>query len=568
MQQLFFKDLTLSAPLLKAIEDLGYVQPSPIQAAAIPVALTGVDLIGQAQTGTGKTASFALPLLEKIDITQKNVQAIILCPTRELAVQVCDEIKKLAKYLPECYILPIYGGASIDNQIRFLRKGVQIVVGTPGRVIDHLERRTLSLSHVNTVVLDEADEMLNMGFRDDIESILQTVPKSRQTLFFSATMPQPILELTQKYQNQPKLIKIVPKELTSVNVEQQYFQVKPDAKVELLARLIEAHDIELGIVFCNTKQGVDDLVMALNRLRIPAEGLHGDMSQAVRNQVMGKFKSKILKLLVATDVAARGIDVDNVEAVFNFDVPFDPEYYVHRIGRTGRAGKKGRSFTFLGGRKESFRLKDIERYAKITIEKGVIPSVVDLHQMRQAKFLDQLRDLIAQNNIDSYLPVMEQLEAEGFTAEQVAAALLKMAGFPLKPPATTYSDIQDTSGENHSRREFDGKGKSSSYGRGARDDKQSPKKWEKKARISKSPMTKLFVNAGAKQKISKTDVLGVIAQQGGITGKNVGLIEIHDHYALVDVPTNEANIVLEKLSRCHIKGKKVNFRLASNKFVD
>ena len=363
METVRFDELDLCQEILRGVKEMGFEEASPIQAQAIPVAMQGYDVIGQAQTGTGKTAAFGIPVLEKVNLNKdiKHPQALILCPTRELAVQAAEEIRKLAKYMHGIKVLPIYGGQDINKQIRAL-KGTQVIIGTPGRVMDHLRRKTIRCDYVNTIVLDEADEMLNMGFREDIETVLEYIPtEDRQTILFSATMPKAILEITKNYQKpDAKMIKVVKKELTVPKIEQYYLDVKRKDKIEVLTRLLDFYEPKLSLVFCNTKKMVDDLTEVLKGRGYFAEGLHGDMSQAQRDRVMKSFRSGKTDILIATDVAARGIDVDDVEAVFNYDIPQDDEYYVHRIGRTGRAGRTGRSFTFVKG-KEVYKLKDIMR---------------------------------------------------------------------------------------------------------------------------------------------------------------------------------------------------------------
>src|SRR3954469_15696716 len=331
-----FSELGLSPEILKAIDKLGFEQAAPIQAEAIPVLMSGRDIVGQSQTGSGKTAAFGIPAIEKVDTSKRAVQVLILCPTRELAVQVSEELHKLAFFKRGIHVLPIYGGQSYDRQIYGLRQGAQIVIGTPGRLMDHMRRGTLRLDKTKMVILDEADVMLDMGFRDDMEFILQAVPAERQTVFFSATMPRAIQELIKKYARNPENVRIEQKALTVPTVDQAYYEVDRRFKIELLTRLIDIHDLKLGIIFCNTKRMVDELVDHLNAQGYSADRLHGDMSQAQRDRVMTKFRRSGLEFLVATDVAARGIDVDDVEVVFNYDLPYDGEDYVHRIGRTGR----------------------------------------------------------------------------------------------------------------------------------------------------------------------------------------------------------------------------------------
>lgn len=375
-----FEEMCLDTRIMRAIAEMGFEQPSPIQAQSIPIAVEGKDMIGQARTGTGKTASFGIPMLQRINPKDKNLQAIVLCPTRELAIQSANEIRKLAKFLHGIKVLPIYGGQEISKQIRSLKGGVQIVIGTPGRVMDHLRRHTLKPQTVDIVVLDEADEMLNMGFREDIETILGQLPEERQTMLFSATMPKPILEIAKRYLHEPEIVKVIQKELTVPKIEQYYYEVNPRKKNEVLSRLLDMYDPSLSLVFCNTKRKVDELVADLKGRGYFAEGLHGDMKQSQRDRVMNGFRNGRTDILVATDVAARGIDVDDVEAVFNYDVPQDDEYYVHRIGRTGRAGREGRAFTLVVG-KEIYKLKDIQRYCKTKIRRQPIPSVNDVSQI-------------------------------------------------------------------------------------------------------------------------------------------------------------------------------------------
>ena len=423
--QILFSSLDISEEVLHAVTDMGFVSPSPIQAEAIPPILAGRDVIGQAQTGTGKTAAFGIPALELIDIQNRSVQVLILCPTRELALQVAEEIKKLAKYKRGVRIEAIYGGDSIERQIRSLKSGVHIVIGTPGRVMDHMERNTLKLDNVKMMILDEADEMLDMGFREDIENILADMPEERQTILFSATMSKPIMQITQKFLQDPVLVKVVKRELTATNIEQVYFEVKPKAKVEVMCRLIDMYDLKLLLVFCNTKRKVDEIVEDLQLRGYQAEGLHGDLRQAQRNNVMGKFRSGTTSILVATDVAARGIDVDDVDAVINFDIPLDEEYYVHRIGRTGRAGKSGRAFSMVG-RDEKYRFREIQTYTKVRVEKGVIPSFEDIVGVRKARFIEQLQQTIQESkDLNLYEDLLTQLHHTGFSTEQIVAALVK-----------------------------------------------------------------------------------------------------------------------------------------------
>lgn len=423
---LTYRDSGIDERIVHAVEEMGFEHMTPIQEQAIPVFLSGKDVIGQAQTGTGKTAAFGIPILEKIDPENKGLQAVVLCPTRELAMQAADELRKFAKYLHGIKVLPIYGGQDIVRQIRNLKGGVQIIVGTPGRVMDHMRRHTIKMEQVHTVVLDEADEMLNMGFREDIETILKEMPEERQTGLFSATMPKPILEITKKYQKDAVFLKMTPKEVTIPLIKQAYYMVRHQDKEEVLCRLMDYYDPARALIFCNTKRMVDELTEHLKARGYEVEGLHGDLSQNQRDTVMNLFKGGRAAVLIATDVAARGIDVDNVEAVFNYDVPEDIEYYVHRIGRTGRAGKTGRSFTLVTQR-EIQKLREIERICHTKIRERKIPSAADITERKADKILREAEAVIREQNIEKALQFVEERSALGsYSALQYAAAFMKM----------------------------------------------------------------------------------------------------------------------------------------------
>ena len=423
MTSKLFSELGLSPEILQAVEKLGFEKASPIQAAAIPVLMTGKDVVGQSMTGSGKTAAFGIPAVEKVDPARREVQVLILCPTRELAIQVSEEIHKLALFKRGIQALPIYGGQSYERQFYGLKQGAQIVIGTPGRVMDHMRRGTLRLETVKMAILDEADVMLNMGFREDIELILQSIPKERQTVFFSATMPKPIRDLIEKYSHEPESVKIEQKAMTVPTVEQIYYEVDRRHKVELLMRLIDLYDLKLGIIFCNTKRMVDDLVDYLEAAGYQADRLHGDMTQNMRDRVMNKFRQSGLEFLVATDVAARGIDVDDVEVVFNYDLPYDVEDYVHRIGRTGRAGKSGRAISLVPYR-ELFQIRNIERFANVRIQRGKVPTVDEVAEAKENVFLDKLRAQLKGGEYTNYEHLLERLLEEGFNSSDVASALI------------------------------------------------------------------------------------------------------------------------------------------------
>jgi ATP-dependent RNA helicase DeaD len=423
MTSKLFSELGLSPALLKAIDRLGYEKAAPIQSEAIPLIMSGSDVIGQSQTGSGKTAAFGIPAVESVDSHLRAVQVIILCPTRELAVQVAEEIFKLSIFKRGVQSVPIYGGQSYDRQLRALKQGVQIVVGTPGRILDHIERGTLRLDQVKMVVLDEADEMLDMGFRDDIEQILKAVPIERQFVCFSATMARPITDLINKFSRNPKTIRIEHKVLTVPTVEQAYYEIRGRSKTEALTRLIDLHDLKLGIVFCNTKQMVGDLTDELVARGYSADRIHGDMSQAQRELVMRKFRNSGLEFLVATDVAARGIDVENIEVVFNYDLPWDEEDYVHRIGRTGRAGRSGRAFSLVAGR-EIYKLQSIERYTRMKIARHQVPSLDEVEEKRTNLFFEKIRAALQRGDFEKESRVVDRLLEQGFSSTDIACAVI------------------------------------------------------------------------------------------------------------------------------------------------
>ena len=414
----------LSPEVAQAIEEMGYETPTPIQREAIPPMLAGRDVIGQAQTGTGKTAAFGIPLVEKIDPALRRVQALVLCPTRELAMQTAGELMKLGRRRAGLIVVPVYGGQPIERQLRALQNGAQVVVGTPGRVMDHMKRGTLNFDELKLAVLDEADEMLDMGFRDDIETILSATSEARQTALFSATMPRPILALASRYLNDPVQVRIEKRELTVEKIEQCYISVRSFHKNELLSRLLTLEDIKLALVFCNTKQGVESVVTELQHRGFSAAGLHGDMRQIERDAIMARYRNGLINVLVATDVAARGLDIDNIEAVFNYDIPLDVEYYVHRIGRTGRAGKEGRAYTFVVGREVS-RMWDYRRItgAKILCRKA--PGAEEVERALCGRVMKEITDRAGGEHSEETHDLARQL-LESADAEQAVAAMLDL----------------------------------------------------------------------------------------------------------------------------------------------
>ncbi|MBR3628446.1 MAG: DEAD/DEAH box helicase [Elusimicrobia bacterium] len=544
MDKLKFTELNLSPEILKAVADMGFEETTPIQSLAIPKMIEGVDLIGQAQTGTGKTAAFGIPILEKILPKEKKVQALIMCPTRELAIQVAEELKALSKYKKGINIVPVYGGQPIVRQMAALHKGAHIVIGTPGRIIDHIERQTIKLDNTKIVVLDEADEMLDMGFRDDIELILKNLSQDKQTVFFSATMPREFLALTKKYQKNPVNIKVVHEKLTVPQTEQLYCEVREHQKLEALARCIDIADAKLSLVFCNTKRRVDEVTAQLQVRGYSADAIHGDMNQTQRDRVMDKFRNCKIEILVATDVAARGIDVDDVEAVFNFDIPQDIESYVHRIGRTGRAGRTGKAYSFVAG-KDIYKIRDIQRYAKVTIKRMPVPSLADVENLRISSFMEKLKETLKKNTFEKYITKIESLITDNITSVDVAAALFEMM-LQVENPEK-HEDIDMT--VNNFERDFSR-------------DKNSKKRFSnsKKNRhgiAKEAGMTRLFMSIGKSKKVRPGDFVGAIAGETGLSGDIVGSIDIFDKFSFVEVPNEYAQQIIDALNNSNIKGHKV-----------
>ena len=565
METVKFDELQLDERIIRAITEMGFEEASPIQAQAIPVAMEGRDMIGQAQTGTGKTAAFGLPLLQKVDPKVKKLQAIVLLPTRELAIQVAEEMRRFAKFMHGVKVLPIYGGQDIVKQIRSLKDGTQIIVGTPGRVMDHMRRKTIKADHVLTVVLDEADEMLNMGFLEDMETILSQLPQERQTLMFSATMPQAIAEIARKFQKDPVTVRVIKKELTVPKVTQYYYEVKPKNKVEVMSRLLDMYAPKLSIVFCNTKRQVDDLVQELQGRGYFAEGLHGDLKQVQRDRVMDSFRNGRTDILVATDVAARGIDVGDVEAVFNYDIPQDDEYYVHRIGRTGRAGREGKAFSLVMG-KEVYKLRDIQRYCKTKIIPQAIPSLNDITDIKVEKILDQVQEVLNDTDLTKMVNIIEKkLMEEDYTSMDLAAALLKMS------MGDESEDIIDSFETARSLDELDSFGRGSSRGRGRERSSYGTRRKGATDRAAvdyvlgegDEKMARLFINIGKAQRITPGDILGAVAGESGIPGRMVGSIDMYDGYTFVDVPGRYADDVLKAMTHAKIKGKNIHVEKAN-----
>ena len=523
-----FDDLNLKKEIIMAIDDLGFEQPTPIQKSAIPIMMEGEDIIGQAQTGTGKTAAFGIPILNKIDTDTRNPQTLILTPTRELAIQITDELRKFSKHLHGIRSLAIYGGQPIERQIKALKSGVQIIVGTPGRLLDHIRRSTIKLHDIKIVVLDEADQMLDMGFLEDIESILNETPQDRQTVLFSATIPKEIKEIARNYQRNPKTVKVVHEKLTVPLIEQYYYEVRPSEKLEVLSRVLDMEKEGLSVIFCRTKKGVDELVESLQSRGYFAEAIHGDLKQVQRDRVMKKFREGTIELLVATDVAARGIDVENVARVINYDIPEDLEYYVHRIGRTGRAGKAGVSYTFVTGRQIGL-LKSIEHFTKSKIKRKQVPTLNDLAERQKEQFKQRIIKTIEAGYLGAYISMIE-LISEEYSSIDVAAALAKIIMEKERVGIIDEAnDILDNQEE------------------------------------AEAGMVRVFLNVGKRDRVRVGDILGAIANEGKIPGNKIGSIDMFDKYSFVQIPEEFASKVIKKISKMRIKGKKVNAELANSR---
>ncbi len=503
-----FAGLGLSEPILRALGDVGYEAPTPIQERTIPVMLAGQDLIGQAQTGTGKTAAFAIPILEKIDPKTPEVQALVLAPTRELAIQVAEAIHTYSKYSGRVGVLPVYGGQPIQLQLKRLDRGVHVVVGTPGRIMDHLRRGSLRLDAVRVVVLDEADEMLRMGFIEDVEWILSQAPESRQTALFSATLPREIRRIAERHLKTPVSIEIEHKTLTVPAIEQRYLNVSPQQKLDALARILETEPTDAVLIFTRTKTGAAELTERLQGRGYAAEAMHGDMNQAQRESVIRRLKAGQVEIVVATDVAARGLDVERISHVVNYDIPNDVEAYVHRIGRTGRAGRSGVAVLFVLPR-ERRMMTEIERYTGQRIMPMKMPTQADVAARRIAMFKDNIRSSVEEGDLDLYLSLVEELVEEGLELAEIAAAAARLARgdkpleVEVEPEAAAVPRAEDG-------------------------------------------MVRLFLGAGSMAGVRPGDVVGAIANEAGVPGKSIGSIDIYDRFTFVEIPAQFQDQVLEE----------------------
>ncbi|MDB5078499.1 MAG: box helicase domain protein [Chloroflexi bacterium] len=532
-----FSELGLSESTLRAIIELGYEEPTPIQEQTIQLLLNGADVIAQAQTGTGKTAAFALPIIEKMDTTIRNPQALVLTPTRELAVQVAEAFHSYGKYRPFS-VLPVYGGQPIERQLRILKQGVQVVVGTPGRVLDHIRRGTLKLSQVQMVALDEADEMLDMGFIEDIETILKETPTTRQMALFSATMPAQITSLAKRYMNKPQRITVKAEQMTVPQIRQTYYEVGRRDKFEVLVRVLDYERPTSAIIFCRTKLEVDTLGQRLTARAYSAETLHGDLNQTQRDRVMARFKGEKVELLIATDVAARGLDIEHVSHVINFDIPLDPEAYVHRIGRTGRAGRTGSAITLVTAR-EGRLLQAIQKATGAAIQRMRTPTIADVIERKREEFKEKLRDTLGQVGLESYVIMVEELGEEYSPTEIAAAAFKLLMGTSPEGTDDSLAELEEADEERD---------------RGPA--KRRRNRDENEFGVERG-MTRLYLNVGRDHGVRPGDIVGAIANEADIPGRSIGAIELYDYFSLVDIPSNQSNKVLGALKGVWIRNQKI-----------
>jgi len=544
-----FADLGLPDVLLSAVLDMGFESPSPIQAKTIPLALEGKDLIGLSQTGSGKTAAFALPTLAGIDAHLAEPQALIVCPTRELAVQVCEEVFRLGCKIKGLRALPVYGGAPIDRQLKGLRKGAHIVVGTPGRLLDHLKRRSFDPRNIKTVILDEADRMLDMGFQEEMEELLAALPQDRQTMFFSATMNRRVSRLIDNFGKKPETIEIERKSLTVDAIDQSCYEVRQRSKVEVLSRLLDIDPPRLALVFCNTKRLVDEVTEGLLARGYAADRLHGDMTQQMRERVLARFRESTIEVLIATDVAARGLDVDDIDLVVNYEIPHDPEDYVHRIGRTGRAGRSGRAVSFVFGR-DIYRLQTIEKYTRQSIRRERVPSQEQVEGKRADKLFQTIQERLESGKLGDYQSYLDRLLEQGHTATDIANA-----AFTLLRESTTREG--EFIAEDKQKEAFANEKQRSSWRDEKRDRKDRPER-ERKSRPERNNskgMACLFMNIGKAQHIKPGDIAGMIYRECKVPDGSLGKITIFPKHTLVDVSEEVSGDVINGLKNAKIRGR-------------
>jgi ATP-dependent RNA helicase DeaD len=545
-----FEQLALSSPLLATLQELGYEAPTPIQAATIPAMLDGSDVVGQAQTGTGKTAAFALPVLEKLDLSDRRTQALVLTPTRELAIQVAEAFQGYARHLPGFHVLPIYGGQSMSIQLRHLRRGVHVVVGTPGRVMDHLRRETLSLAALRTVVLDEGDEMLRMGFIEDVEWILEQTPAEKQVALFSATMPEPIRRVARRHLRDPREVKIETRTATVATVRQRYCQVGAQHKLDALTRVLEVEDTDAALIFVRTKIAAAELAERLEARGFPSAALHGDMTQALREKTIEQLRGGSLDIVIATDVAARGLDVQRISHVINYDIPYDTEAYIHRIGRTGRAGRAGDAILFVAPR-ELRMLRAIEKATRQPIERMQLPSEEAITGHRLTQFKQQVGEILASQELGFFQQVVAEIEREQeIGAHHIAAALTWLAqrDRPFQFEDTIPKDIERAP----ARPERDSK----PAGRRER----PPRDAAREAVHDSADVGKVRyrLEVGREHGATPQNIMGAIANEAGIEGRYIGRIEIYDDYSTVDLPDGMPREIFQHLKKVRVRQYMLN----------
>ena len=546
-----FNELGLPDTLLAAVEALGYEKPSPIQALSIPPALEGRDILGLSATGSGKTAAFTLPALAKVDVKSAVPQILILCPTRELAVQVCEEVHRLGAKMPGLHATPVYGGAPIDRQLRALRMGTQVVVGTPGRLLDHLRRGSFDPSHIRMAVLDEADRMLDMGFKDEMDELLAALPAERQTLFFSATMNPGVSRLIQKFGNNPQKVEIEQKAKTVSTIEQSYFEVRQRSKVEVLSRILDMNPPRLGIIFCNTKRSVDECTEDLINRGYAADRLHGDITQQMRERTLKRFRDGSVELLVATDVAARGLDIDEIDIVFNYDLPTDPEDYVHRIGRTGRAGRSGRAVAFVFGR-EIYRLQAIERYTRSVIKREKIPSVEQVEGRRADLIFEQLKERLESGKFDTHQEHIDRLLDQGHTPTDIAGALVTMLRESSGREGEMIEEDREPQRPERGQREQ----RPFREDRAPREDRgPRPERGPRGPIEREAGMARLFLSLGKTHGVLAKEIVGMMYREAGLPDGSLGRITLFPKHSLVDVPVELADQVIQRTRNARMRGR-------------
>jgi len=516
-----FNELNISDPILKGLQEMGFENPTPVQKKCIPTLLEQKDVVGQAQTGTGKTAAFGIPVVQQTDVSISEVQTIIMCPTRELAIQVTGELIKIGKHIGGLQVIPIYGGQSISRQIKALKRGAHIVVGTPGRTIDHLRRGTMKLNHLKRVVFDEADEMLNMGFRDDMEQILSYADGPVQTIMFSATMSKGIKKIMNRYMNNPQTVTIERKKVTAPNIEQYVVEVRDSVRTEAICRFMDINGFKLALVFCNTKRKTEQVTRELQSRGYSSDFINGDLNQNQRDRVMSKFRSGAIDILVGTDVAARGLDIEDIEVVFNYDIPQDPEYYVHRIGRTGRAGRSGMAITFTT-KSKSKQLRTIERQIKTQLNPLGMPTAADVRVSRLDGLMEEVVAVLEKGDLRPCIEQIEGFADDRFTTIEIAAALLKMqtAATESEENGQQVDDYDDTA------------------------------------------MIKVYFNVGKKNNVYPGDLVGAIAGESNVPGNVIGNIDIFPKHSFVDIPGQYVKKVLSSMNQNRVKGKKVHVKVA------